>query len=122
MVVDHCNRRGKPLLQPFSRPEVVGAIDENRHPVFMLPQHIVRAQKIHSRHEELQPARHRIRVHAHHVETLPGEHAGQRHLRPDAVAVRPGMTDHRDLPSGEIRQQTRESLRQGGIKFFHGDR
>ena len=120
MVIDHGHRLGITRLQPFAAARMIRAVDEDGGTILRVPQDLVRAQKDHAGNQKLEPARHDIGVDADDVAAPGLEHAGERHLGTDAIAVGTRMADDSDLSSGQRSEQPGELRREFGIKFLHG--
>ena len=118
-MVDHANRTRIEGLQPLSAPGVIRAIDEDRRAGHGVPQRVVRPPELHPGRQVLQAPGHGVRVHADHVLPAGGEHPGEGHLRPDAVAIRPGVPADGDRQAGDTFQQPGERRPQLRIESFH---
>lgn len=118
-MVDVSDRRRKAELKSITRPSVIGTIHEHGSVVGRIFNRIVRSNELHSRNQELKPARNDVAVHANHLVPERSKDTSQGDLRTNAVAIRASVSNHRDFPSTNSLEKSRKPGGKFGVEFLH---
>ena len=107
VVIDVAQRARQPCPELLAGPEVVSAVDKDRR---RITGKTSRRREGQVPHKKSETARHRIGVRADHGMTQRAQHAGQRDLRTDAIAVRTRVPHDRHGARAKVSEQALKAL------------
>jgi len=117
VVVDVGERSGEAVLELVPRPALVGAIDVDRGEVAFGQLRKVNERRVAD--GKLDAARHRVGVGRDGIDVERPQHAGQRDLRTDAIAVGAGVGNHDDTAAFQRTQERGEAIMEFRVVELH---